>query len=100
MLLSGKTTCIILNEEMNFIMKIVKSPEKCCFLIKRVSKTIKNEAIKQKGRFLSMLLGPSGTSLSENLLTCKSTTRAGESPNIIKMNLILMVLIQEIIYLK
>ena len=41
---SGFTTLIISNEEMNDIMKIVKSPKESGLLIKGVSKTIKNEA--------------------------------------------------------
>ena len=35
---------IISNEEMNDIMKIIKSPEKSGLLIKGISETIKNEA--------------------------------------------------------
>ena len=54
---SGITTLIILNEEINDIMKIVKSFEESGLLIKGVSETIKIEAKEQKGRFLSMLLG-------------------------------------------
>ena len=42
MLESGTTTLIILNEKMNDIMKIVKSPEESGLLIKSVSETIKN----------------------------------------------------------
>ena len=38
------TTLIILNEEMNDIMKAVKSLEESGLLIKDVSETIKNEA--------------------------------------------------------
>ena len=45
----GMTTLIISNEEMNNIMKIVKSLEESVLLIKSVSKTIKNEAKEQKG---------------------------------------------------
>ena len=41
---SGFTTLIISNEEMNDIMKIVKSPKESGLLIKGVSQTIKNEA--------------------------------------------------------
>ena len=41
---SSTTTLIISNEEMNYIMKIVKSLEKYDLLIKDVGKTIKNEA--------------------------------------------------------
>ena len=54
---SGFTTLIISNEEMNDIMKIVKSLEESRLLIKGVIETIRNEAKGQKGRFLSMLLG-------------------------------------------
>ena len=41
---SGFTTLIISNEEMNDIMKTVKSLEESGLLIKHVSQTIKNEA--------------------------------------------------------
>ena len=51
---SGFTTLIISNEEMNDIMKIVKSLEESGLLIKDVSKTIKNEAKEQN---VGMLLG-------------------------------------------
>ena len=39
---------------MNGIMKIVKSLEESCLLIKGVSQKIKNEAKEQKGGFLRM----------------------------------------------
>ena len=44
------------NEEMNDIMKIVKSLEESGLLIKGVSENIKNEAKEQKRGFLGMLL--------------------------------------------
>ena len=75
---SGKTILVISNEEINDIMKIVKPLEESWFLIKSISKTIKNEAKEQKGGFLSMLLGTLGASLLVNLLTGKGTIRAGE----------------------
>ena len=59
---------IIEDEE---IMKTFKSLEQSGLLIKCVSETIKNEAQEHKGRFLSMLLGTLGASLSGNLLTVK-----------------------------
>ena len=68
---------IISNEEMNDIMKIVKSFEESGLLIKSVSKTIKNEAKEQKGGFLSMLLGTLGVSLLANLLAGKGRIRTG-----------------------
>ena len=60
---SGMTTLIISNEEMNDIMKIVKSLEESGLLIKAVGEAIINEAKEQKGGFLSMLLGTLGASL-------------------------------------
>ena len=52
-------------------MKTVKSLEEPGLLIKTISKTIKNKAKEQKGRFLGMLLGTLGPSLLGNLLTGK-----------------------------
>ena len=63
------TTSIISNEEMDDIMKIVKLLENSGLLIKGVSERIKNKVKKNKGAFLSMLLGISGASLLGNLLT-------------------------------
>ena len=77
-LASHNKSLIISNEELNDIMKIVKSLEESGLLTKDISKTIKNEATEQKRRFLSMLLGTLGVSLLGNLLTSKSTRRAGE----------------------
>ena len=51
---SGTTTLIISNEEIDSIMKIVKSLEDFGLFIKVVSKTIQNEAKEQRGRFLDM----------------------------------------------
>ena len=63
----GFTTLIISNEEMNDIMKIIKSLEESGLLIKGVSETIKNEVKEQNGGFLGMLLGTLGASLLGNL---------------------------------
>ena len=60
---SGTTTLIISNEEMNDIMKIVQPLEDSNILLKGVTKTIEDETKKQKGGFLSMLLGTLGTLL-------------------------------------
>ena len=75
---SGMTTLIISNEEMNDIMKIIKSLEESGLLIKGMSKKIKNEAKEQKGGFLSMLVGTLGASLLGNLLPGKDTITAGK----------------------
>ena len=66
---SGNTTLIISNEETNDIMKIIQALENSNILIKRVTKTIKNETKEQKGGFLNMLLRTLGASLLGNLLT-------------------------------
>ena len=68
---SGFTTIAISNEEMNDIMKIVKSLEESGLLIKGGSEAIKNEAKEQKGRYIGMLLGTLGAILLGNLLTGK-----------------------------
>ena len=74
---SGTTTLIISNKEMNDIMEIVRALDDSNILLKEVTKTIKNEAKEQKGRFLSMLLGTLGASLLGNILTGKGIVRAG-----------------------
>ena len=62
MLGSGTTTLIISNDEMNDILKIVKSLEDSGLLLKGVSETIQHGAKEQRGGFLSMLLGTLGAS--------------------------------------
>ena len=52
---SGMTTWIIFNEEMNDIIKIVKSLKESCLLIKAVSETVQNETKEQKYEFLGLL---------------------------------------------
>ena len=60
---SGHNTTLISNDEMRDILKIVKFLENSGLLLKGVSEKIKNEAKKQNGRFLSMLLGTLGATL-------------------------------------
>ena len=76
--LAKQTTLRISNAEKNDIMKIVKSLEEPDLSIKDVRKTIKNEASKQKGRFLGMLLGRLGANLLGNFLTVKGVMRTGK----------------------
>ena len=82
MLGSGTTTLIISNDEMDDILKIVKSLEDSNVLIKGVSETIQQEAKEQRGGFLSMLLGTLGASLLGDILSKglsgKGVIRAGE----------------------
>ena len=75
---SGFTTLIISKEEIEDIMRIVKSVEESGSSIKGVSETVKNEGKEQNWGFFGMLLGTKGASLLGNLLTGKGTIRAGE----------------------
>ena len=75
---SGFTTLIISIEQMNNIMKIVKSLGESGLLIKGVNEKIKNKAKEQKGGFIGLLLGNLGASSLGSLLTGKGTIRAGE----------------------
>ena len=61
--LTKQTTLIISNEEVNDIMKIVKSLEESGFLIKGVLEIIRNEAKEKKAGFLGMLVDALGASL-------------------------------------
>ena len=78
----NNTTLIISNDEMDDILKIVKSLENSGVLLKGVSKTIQHEAKEQRGGFLSMLLGTLGASLLDSILlkglSGKGIIRAGE----------------------
>ena len=88
----NNTTLIISNDEMEDILKIVKSLENPGILLKGISETIQHEAKEQRGGFLSMLLGTSllGDVLSKGLsgggvirvgkgtiIACEGTIRAG-----------------------
>ena len=79
---SGMTTLIISNDEMDDVLKIVKSLENSGLLLKEVSETIQHEAKEQRGGFLSMLLGTLGASLlgdiSSKGLSGNGVIRAGE----------------------
>ena len=78
----SSTTLIISNDEMKDIIKIVKSLEDSGLLLKRVSKTIQNEAKEQKGEFLSMLLGTLGAGLLGNILAGQGINREGKGRRI------------------
>ena len=65
-LTSRTTTIIISNEEMEDIMKILRSLEESGLLIKCVSKKNKKEAKEQKGGFLCRLLDTLVASLLGN----------------------------------
>ena len=82
MLGSGATTLIISNDEMDDILKIVKSLKNSGVLLKGVSETIQHEAKEQRGGFLGMLLVTLGASLLGDVLSKglfgKGVIRAGE----------------------
>ena len=79
---SGTTTLIISNDEMDDILKIIKSLEDSNVLLKGVSETIQHEAKEQRGGFLSMLLGTLGAYLLGDILSKglsgKGVIRVGE----------------------
>ena len=72
------TILIISNDEIEDIIKIVKSFEDSRILLKGVSETTQNEAKGEKGGFLSMLLGTLGPSLLGIILAGKGVIRAGD----------------------
>ena len=57
---NNTATLIISNDEMEGIIKTVKSLEDSGLLLKGVSETVQNEAKEQKRGFLSMLLDTLG----------------------------------------
>ena len=80
---SGRsTTLIISNNEIEDIIKIVKSLEDFSFLLKGVTEAVQNVVKEQKEGFLSMILGTLGSSLLGNLLTGKGINRAGKGKGI------------------
>ena len=74
----NNTILTISNDERKDIIRIVKSLEHSGLLLKGVSETIQNVVKKQKGGFLSMLLGTLAASLLGNILAGKGINRAGE----------------------
>ena len=76
------TTLIICNDDMQDLLKIVKSLEDSVILLDGITETVNNQVKEQKGGFLSMLLGTLGASLLGDLLTKnlsgRGVIRAGE----------------------
>ena len=79
---NNTTTLIILNDEIEDMIKIVKSLEDSCLLLKGVTETVQKEVKGQKGGFLSLLLGTLGASLLGNILTGRGINRAGKGRGI------------------
>ena len=61
-------TWFILNEDMNDIIKIIKSLEDSVVLIDGVTETVKHKIKKHKGRFLRDLLAPLAASLVQPII--------------------------------
>ena len=77
---SGTTALITSNEEMEDIIKIVKTLEESGLLVKGIIETVKNEIKEQQGEeFLPMILGTLAASLLGNVLTGRRVIRAGEN---------------------
>ena len=78
----NNTVLIKSNDEIEVIIKIVKSLEDSYLLLKGVTKTVQNEVNEQKVGFLSMLLGTLSPCLLGNVLTSRGINRAGKSKGI------------------
>ena len=79
---NNNTTLIILNDEMEDILKIVKFLKDSGVSLKGVRERIQHETREQRGGFLCMLLGTLGASLLDDILSKglsgKGVIRAGE----------------------
>ena len=73
---NNTTTLIISNDEMEDIIKIVKSLEDSGLSLKEVSETIQNEAKEQKEEFLSILFGTLDAKMLGNILAGETFMRA------------------------
>ena len=72
---SNNTTLINSNNDIEDLIKAVKSLEDSGLLLKRVTETVQNYVKEQKGGFLSMLLGTLGASSLGNVLTGKGVNK-------------------------
>ena len=64
---AGHITLIISKDDMQDLLKIVKSLEDSGILLDGITETVKNEVKEQKGGFLSIVLGTLGASLLGDL---------------------------------
>ena len=78
----NNTTLIISNDEINDIIKMIKSLEDSGLLLKGVTDTVKNEVKEQKGGFV-MLLGTLGANVLGNLIAGQGIYRAGKGKGIV-----------------
>ena len=75
-------TLIISNDEIEDIIKTVKSLEDSGLLLEGVTEKVQNEIKEQKGGFVSMLLGTLGASLLGNRLNGRGIYRVGKGKGI------------------
>ena len=75
-LITSTTTTLISNDKVKALLEIVKYLQDSDLLLKGVSKTIQYKAKKQKGEFLSIILGTLDASLLGNLLAGIGINRA------------------------
>ena len=73
---ASHTTLIVSNDEIEGIIKIVKSLEDSGLILDGVTEALQNEVKEQKERFLSMLLGTLGAILLGNLVKNRGINRA------------------------
>ena len=73
---SGTTTLILPNEDLNDIIKIVKSIEESGLPIKGISKTVENKVKEQKRGFLDMLAAKLASHLLGNVASDEGVIRA------------------------
>ena len=83
---NNNVTLIISNDEINDVIKIIKSLKDSGLLLRGVTETVKNEVKEQKLGFLSMLSGTLGASLLGNLLTGKRAIAKSVSEEIKSMS--------------
>ena len=72
------TTLIVSNDDMQDLLKIVKSLEYTGISLDGITETVKNEVKEQRVCFSSILLSVLGSALLSNMLTGKGVIKAGE----------------------
>ena len=72
----NNTTLITSSNDVEDLIKIVKSLEYSDLLLKGFTETVQNEIKEQKGGFFSMLSGKLGASLLGNLLTARGAAKS------------------------
>ena len=62
------TTLLISHDDLNDLLKVIKSLENSGILLDGITETVKNEVKEQKGGFLSTLLSVLGSALLSNII--------------------------------